>query len=296
MRADLSAQMALAYLAAFDLHSPAELVSNNHFDQDGLVGVFALANPEAAAANRDMLVDVARAGDFGTFRQRTAARVSMAIAAYATPGRSPLTDLPAAYPEATARLFQELLGRLEDLCRAPEHYKDLWEDEDAALSESETVLDGPGAHIEEVPELDLAIFTVPGGVAGGGGHRFAGEWRSGLHPMALYNRTSRFAVLVVAGRNYEFTYRYETWVQYQSRRPRERVELAGLCLRLNERERGGGTWTADPASSLTPTLRLEGADESTIDAAIFRHMLTAHLRDSPAAWNPYSGTEGSGRP
>ena len=35
--ADLSAQMAFRYLGAFDRHDGAELVSNNHFDQDGLV-------------------------------------------------------------------------------------------------------------------------------------------------------------------------------------------------------------------------------------------------------------------
>ena len=36
--ADLSAEMAFEYLAAFDRHGDAVAVSNNHFDQDGLVG------------------------------------------------------------------------------------------------------------------------------------------------------------------------------------------------------------------------------------------------------------------
>ena len=35
-----------------------------------------------------------------------------------------------------------------------------------------------------------------------------------------------FALLVVRGRRYRFTYRYETWVQYRSRRPKARVDLA----------------------------------------------------------------------
>ena len=50
LKADLSAEMALDYLDRFDLHGSAESVSNNHFDQDGLVSLFALVSPDAALA------------------------------------------------------------------------------------------------------------------------------------------------------------------------------------------------------------------------------------------------------
>ena len=49
-QADLSAQMAFRYLQHFDRHGDAELVSNNHFDQDGLVSVLALTDPTTALA------------------------------------------------------------------------------------------------------------------------------------------------------------------------------------------------------------------------------------------------------
>ena len=58
--ADLSAEMAFAYLDAFDLHPGASVVSNNHFDQDGLVSVFALTQPDEARSRRRLLVEVAR--------------------------------------------------------------------------------------------------------------------------------------------------------------------------------------------------------------------------------------------
>ena len=93
--ADLSAQMAFRYLdRGADLHGAAEVVTNNHFDQDGLVAVYALSRPGDALARRDLLEDLAAAGDFGTFRSRDAARLSMAIDAYADPDRSPWTALP----------------------------------------------------------------------------------------------------------------------------------------------------------------------------------------------------------
>jgi hypothetical protein len=69
--------------------SDATLVSNNHFDQDGLVSMYALTNPAEAATRRELLIDVARAGDFETSTSLAAARISMTLSAYATPGRSP---------------------------------------------------------------------------------------------------------------------------------------------------------------------------------------------------------------
>ena len=55
--------MAFLYVdAGGGRHGPASVVSNNHFDQDGLVGVFALSSPEEAQARRALLVEVARAG------------------------------------------------------------------------------------------------------------------------------------------------------------------------------------------------------------------------------------------
>jgi len=289
--ADLSAQMAFAYLDAFDLHDRASAVSNNHFDQDGLVSLYALIRPEAALERRAMLIDVARAGDFATFDDRNAARVSMTLAAYATPGRSPLGDLPSDYAEMTAQLYVEMLGRIDELCDHPERYHDLWAEEDATLDASEAALGSGQATLEEVPDIDLAVITVPKGGPCAGGHRFGGQWASGLHPMAIYNATDRFSVLVIREQHYDFTYRYESWVQYRSRRPRPRRDLAALVERLNDAEPSPGRWGADPVSVLTPTLQLRGADQSAISPAAFREILEHHLRHAPPAWNPYPDQE-----
>jgi hypothetical protein len=286
-RADLSAQMAFAYLEAYDRHDPATAVSNNHFDQDGLVSIYALACPEAALARRDLLIAVARAGDFATFDLREAARISMAVSAYATPGRSPLEGLAADYATMTAQLYTELLGRLGELCDHPDRYRHLWAEEDASLEASEAALATGQATIEEVMDIDLAVVTVAENAPHAGGHRFAGEWVSGLHPMSLCNATDRFAVLVIRGQKYEFSYRYETWVQYRSRRPRPRVDLSALAERLNADERGPGHWVAEPVSGLTPTLKLHGADHSDINPLCLRTVVEDHLRNGQPAWDPY---------
>ena len=98
-------------------------------------------------------------------------------------------------------------------------------------------------------------MQVPEQAPRGGGHRFAGQWVSGLHPMAINSTTERGAVLTQRGNHYELAYRYESWVQFRSRPVRPRVELAPLAERLNAEEaEAGGTarWVATPASALTP--------------------------------------------
>src|SRR5262245_21555464 len=92
---DLSAQMAFRLLDRPDLlPEAAEAVSNNHFDQDGLVSIHALVDPDDAAPRRAFLEDVASAGDFAVARDRAAARLSMVLAALAKDD-----DLPADYTE-----------------------------------------------------------------------------------------------------------------------------------------------------------------------------------------------------
>jgi hypothetical protein len=287
LRADLSAEMAFRYLRSFDLHDPATLVSNNHFDQDGLVSLYALASPAEALPRERLLVDVARAGDFAIYEDRRAARASMVVAAYATPERSPITDLPGDYAEATAVLYEEMLARLPGLCDDPGPYRELWAEEDESLSASEALLAGGGATIDEVPDVDLAVVTVEGDGPRAGGHRFGSMWELGLHPMAICGATERGAVLVIRGRSYELTYRYESWVQYQTKRPRPRVDLGDLVERLNAEESGGGRWVADPVSALTPKLRLDGAEGSSIAPVEFRSLLESHLRTASPTWNPY---------
>jgi hypothetical protein len=285
LEADLSAQMALAYLSRFDLHAPAELVSNNHFDQDGLMSVYALVAPDAARARREYLIDIAAAGDFGTYTMRDAARVSMVIAAFADPARSPL---PATGDDRVAALYEDMLGRLPEVLEQPDRFRNLWADEDATLTESERLVQSGAVRIEEDLSLDLAVVFVPEDAPDAGGHRFGGgRWVHGLHPMAVNNATACFALLTVRGTRYEFSYRYESWVQYRSATPRLRVDLAPLAAELSADEPGDARWVFEDVGDLSPRLYLTDARESALDPAVFRARVEHALRTAPQAWDPY---------
>jgi hypothetical protein len=252
-----------------DLHGDAEVVTNNHFDQDGLVGVFALVDPATALAHRDVLTDVAAAGDFGTYRHRTSARIAMALVQLQADDR---------YVAAL-----ELLPQMVDDI---ERFRDLWAEEDDALTASEQALEASRIRIHEEPELDLAVVTVDEGAPDAGGHRFAHLRVTGPHPMAINNATGCFRVATLRGDRYDLTFRYETWVQYRSRRPLPRIDLAPLAAELQADDPGAG-WAATGPGDLTPTLAMAAGRTSTLAPDDFLARVRRHLRDGAPAWDPY---------
>jgi hypothetical protein len=211
---DLSAQMAFRLLERPDLvPGEAEAVSNNHFDQDGLVSIYAMVAPDDALRRRTFLEDVAFAGDFALCRDRDAARVSMVLSDIANGD-----DLPADYTERTGVLYSDVLGRLPELCDHVERHRDVWGDEDATLEASDAAFEDGRAVIEERTDVDLAVVTVAEDTPESGGHRFGGDWVTGLHPMAVNTRTERVSLARLRGRRYDVELRYEGWVHYRAGR------------------------------------------------------------------------------
>ncbi|HWL44898.1 MAG TPA: DUF6687 family protein [Ilumatobacter sp.] len=276
---DLSAGMAFRYLDDPPAHTPATAVTNNHFDQDGLVAAFALTRPTAALRHRQLLIDLAAAGDFGTYRDRRAARASMTVSRMAEAG---FDD----YAEFAARCYAEALPQVLDMLLEGDRFRDLWGDEDAELDRSEHALASGAIRLVEHPELDLAVATAADGWRRSRGHRFGGDEYEGVHPMALNNATACARVLFVHGRRYRYTDRYETWVQYVSRRPPARRDLRPLAEQLTAAEAGTVVWSASPPGALSPTLDHDG--ESSLDATTVFETLTRHLRTAPPAWDPYA--------
>lgn len=270
---DLSAQMAFHYVdAGMAGHGDAVVVTNNHFDQDGLVGVFALIEPELASEHRELLIDIAAAGDFATYRDRRAARIAWVISAWGT-----TNDSGDPFPEALARL-PHLLAQVDD-------YRSIWEVEDAALSSSEAAVEAGSVRIDDVPDLDLAVVRVDPDVGPWSGSRFTGRRFDGVHPMALHNATDMSGLAILHGNHYQFTHRYETWVQFVSRPRRGRVDLVALAHRLTERD--DVAWRAEAVGDLAPTLGHEGRSSLSPDA--FLGELRDHLRHAPIAWDPRVG-------
>ena len=273
LRADLSAEIAFNYLDHPELHVDATYVTNNHFDQDGLVAVFALTQPDAALARRGRLIDIARAGDFSRFHERDAARAAIASA-----------NLGAA---AEGDAYDVVLPQLMALADDVGSFEEYWEAEDAHITATESAIAAGDISITEDPELDLAIVTVPPSWTAQTVHRFSATDVDAAHPYAIHNATDRFKILTVGTGPPVLRYRYETWVHYTTCRPRPRVDLTDLAATLTERDAGSGTWTFDGVQGLSPALHLVGAETTSITDADFVAAVREELGAARSTWSPY---------
>lgn len=292
---DTSTETAIAWVAEHDPRNVAVAVTNNHFDEDGLFSMFAVLDPRRALAHRELLVDASRAGDFGVFRSRDAARLCFAVEAHADPELSPLPRTTFAGPSArrVAALYRSLLPRLPAMLRDLGRFRRYWQAPDEHLAASEELIGSGRVIVEEEPELDLAIVRIPQEIQPRTVWRYLARERAPVHPFAIHNATRCSRLVRIQGRRVEFQYRYESWLQIHSRRPAMRVDLAPFCRWLNTRERHG-TWTWEKPLAIAPRLHL-GESATSIAPATFLRELRRQLADLPPIWDPHNWKAAAGR-
>lgn len=305
LRRDTSTESALAYLHdPLPLPRRAGLVALDHLDEDGLASLFALARPLAALDHEATLVDLARAGDFDDLGPApgagTGARAAWALRAVLDPRRSPLAALraPSPGPALTAGLLGELVEVLADILARPGDFEHLWIDEAAAYEHGLAALAGGLVHVEERPELGLAVVTcderLSAGPATVGARTHEGRLLP-VHPAALHAATEAARILVVHGRRYTYYDRYETWVAYTSRPLPPRRDLTPLATSLAAAEGEAGAWTAAPPSAPGPVLASRPGWESRLEPSSVVAALVAHLVAAPPAWFPRRGDPSGAR-
>ncbi len=279
---DTSAEIVLDFLETEKIPPDVEFVSNNHFDEDGLFGIYALLDPEFALAHRDRFVDAATAGDFGRYRERDAARAIFAISKLV--GRIPEQ---ADYAERTAEIYQTLIPVVPRLVDDIGRFENAWRDEDGFLDECERWLDQGLVGIEEFDAQDLAVVTIPVDLPSRPYSQFGSEIAGPLHKLAVYSRTNKARVLFQQGQHYWFRFRYETWVKFVSEQHPLRVDLAPLCRELNQLEREGAEWAYDGSSNITPVMRPVDAKPSSLGLDTILDCLCRRLDEGEVNWNPY---------
>lgn len=271
---------------------PAPIVTNNHFDEDGLFSMFALLQPGEARRHERLLTDASFAGDFGTFRDRAAARLCFAIEACVDPasGLLPRHVFATSGSARVASLYRAMLPRLPNLLRNTGAHQRHWRGEDEHLRESEELIEDGRVALEEDPELDLAIVRIPIGLPARPVRRYLQTEAAALHPFAIHNATRCTRLVRIQGRRIELQYRYESWLRIPSRRPAARVDLTPFRHWLERRDGAGWIWedTLDPAPRL---YRADGRPSGVTPESFLRE-LRAALRDLPPAWDAYHWPSG----
>lgn len=290
LRRDTSTATVFAYLDTPELHQDVAWVTNNHFDEDGLFSMYALTAPEAALADRELLIAASFAGDFGVVTSRDGARLCFVIERLTDPEISLLPPEVFTVPDRVAALYEALLEVLPAILRDRRdgwpRFGDLWAQQDEHLRASEALVRDQVVTIVESSDLDLAVIRIPAYLRRRLARRYLRDEQATVHPFAINSATTCTRLLRVQGNHYEFEYRYESWVQLASRRVPLRVHLEPLAKRLNELEAKPG-WVAEDPTGTAPRLHRSDGSDSSLPLETFLLELETALGSAPVAWDPY---------
>jgi hypothetical protein len=249
LRDDTSALIVLRYLAAGADGPEVHAVTNNHYDEDGLLAIWLLLErPPEGAPERALAVAAAEAGDFATWTDPWAPRGASACIRRAARGATPFPEVgrilaTAGAVDPAGRLYRAILPRVGGLLADPERYRMLWRPRWSAIEADIALLDAGDATVEDVPAADLAVLRTP----------------RPLDPMAVHPRTPRMRILTaLPDGTVTVTYRYETWVDLPSRPLPPRRDLTPVAARLQAIERNDVRWLFEGVSAITPRLMAAG--------------------------------------
>src|SRR5882672_1093427 len=137
LKADTSTEIALNLVGAPNrnqLTRGIELVTNNHFDTDGVLSVWTVLRGERALELRDKLIAAAEAGDFSEMSTQAGVRASIVIQGSESPidedAGSPLAQQLAGEPVSDeARAYELVLPHVERVLTHTNEYESLWRKE-----------------------------------------------------------------------------------------------------------------------------------------------------------------------
>ena len=232
LAADTSAGIVARYLD-MDPSGPAvDIVTNNHFDEDGLLAAFLLLERPPPGELRNAAIAAAEAGDFQTWTQPEAVWCAATLMAMAERQTTPLPDVLRALNRGGTRdpagaITIALLPHVASVVRDPDRYRRLWQPTWTRVQQDLALLDGGLATVDEVSGGDLALLRT----------------EQPMSAFAVHNRMTAMRVITARpGGWLQLEHRYETWVRYVSRRVPARVDLAPLLPRLARIETHSGTW------------------------------------------------------
>jgi hypothetical protein len=277
LKGDVSTQAVLHFLELTEerqqeLLSGAAAVSCDHYDVDGLLSLWCLVAPDLARRHADLVARTAVCGDFDLDTGPDAVQACLALLAAEREVQADMfagRDVGSA-EEATAGLFSEMLARTEQCLLAPESFRPAWDAEWEHLQWSRQELAERPELLTEHPALDLTVVH---------------DRPERLHDYAVNAQAKGLHVLRLRPDNrHSLAFRYESFVDLQSRTPGPRVRGDLLTERLNVTE-SAGTWFCEPPSTATPLMQLYSAQvpaASSYSASELEHAVREFFEEAHA--------------
>jgi len=254
MKADTSTEIALNVAAAPDrdeLTQGIELVTNNHFDTDGVLSVWSILNPDRALPLRDKLIAAAEAGDFCEFSSVDGVRASIIIQGADSPidkVGSPLAMKFAGEDFVDeARSYELVLPKVEHVLTHTDFYESLWRE---PWKRIEIALDSFAkgeSRVEEDLVNKISLVTLAPAIFSPAGFDPAAH----ASPFAAISHHARGNLFVIAtalkdGWAYRIDYPYYSWAETVVRPSIQPRDFTALVSELNSAEQSSSArWEID---------------------------------------------------
>jgi len=291
LRADTSTGIALNFVASplrDRLTRGVEVVTNNHFDTDGVLSVWTVLAGARALPLRERLIAAAEAGDFSEFTGADAVRASIVIQGADAPApgaglASPLARrLNGGAPVDEKRAYDLVLPEVERVIERTGEYEELWREGWALVEAALDSFARGASRVEEDAEARLSVVTLAPELFGPEGFRPTRH----VPPFTAIAHHARGEVFLVAtpaegGWSYRVDYPYYSWAVTVDRPAVARRDFSALVARLNELEGDGdgARWRLD-ASELASAVKFAGADGSLRASRLEPDAVAAEMRSA----------------
>jgi hypothetical protein len=246
VKADTSTEIALNVVESKnreELTKGIDLVTNNHFDTDGLLSVWAVLSGPSASELRREIIPAAEAGDFSEFPNKNAVRASIVIqgSEYTVSEdgvSSPLAiQLNDGRPVTQQRAYELLLPEVRNVFSDLSRYEGLWRDDWARI---ETALNSFASGLSRVTEYNdsgLSLVTMDATVYSDSG--FKPTCHLAPYTAVAHNARGKLFLIaaeVMGGWSYRVDYPYYSWAETVVRPRIRRYDFSELIANLNQVE------------------------------------------------------------
>lgn len=270
VKADTSTEIALNLVGSpnrNELTHGIELVTNNHFDTDGVLSVWTVLTGERALELREKLIPAAEAGDFSEFTNEAAVRASIALQGsdQPSPGEesgSPLASyLAGANFDDDARAYELVLPEVERLLTKIDEYEHLWGSAWEKIATAMESFERGTSQVKEFSDAGLSLITLAPNVFSPSGFNPTRH----AAPFTAISRYARGQLFLITtplrdGWAYRIDYPYYSWAETIVRPHIERRDFSRLLEELNQGEReNDAAWKLDH-SEMTSAIKFLGSD------------------------------------
>jgi hypothetical protein len=270
VKADTSTEIALNLVASPNraaLTKGIELVTNNHFDTDGVLSVWTVLNGERALAYRDLLIAAAVAGDFSEYSSDEGIRISIAIqgsdqASSNNDDGSPLARLLAGEDvDDNARAYELVLPEVERLLTNINDYEPLWREGWNNVAAAIESFERGKSSVTEYSDSKISLITLAPELFDGTG--FSPTKHSA--PYTAISKNAKGEIYLIAipdngGWFYRLDYPYYSWAETVVRPQINRRDLTKALQLLNSKEGNReGSWQTDNREMTSAVKFLDGS-------------------------------------